>query len=169
MHARHAVCGKRSPRFRITSRLVRGSVRLLGARAHLDGYGQRQICLSGMAARRVLPQSDLLLAADNVLVVGLGRAERNRCHVLQWQWALLQRRCGVEELVLLWRTWQGSVRMQVSALGWLLVTALMLLPGWHAGGAVQAAVVEHGRAGLGARCLEDTECQSDFCDRQRCA
>jgi hypothetical protein len=59
--------------------------------------------------------------------------------------------------------------MQVSALGWLLVTALMLLLGWHPGGAVQAAMTEHGRAGLGDRCLEDTECQSNFCDRHRCA
>jgi hypothetical protein len=59
--------------------------------------------------------------------------------------------------------------MPVRAPGWLLVAALVLLPGWPPGGAAQPSVTGLGRAGLGDQCLEDTDCQSHFCDRHRCA
>jgi hypothetical protein len=92
--------------------------------------------------------------------------------VLQRQRALLQRGCGVAELVLLRRPRERGVRVHLAS---RVLAAALRLPCLLAFGAMVAGCAERrsvpakAAAGAGERCETDSHCLSGFCDLGRCA
>jgi hypothetical protein len=163
MFARNPLFPGRDTRPGVTARLVRGGFRLFGPSADIHRHGEWCIRRQGMAACRLFPEPDLLLATGDLLVVGFRFRIGHGCGVLQWQRTVLQFRSVLAQLVLLWRAGQGKQGLPLMSDPYRnLLGATILCVGLLAGCA-------HGSAGASATCKADIDCDVGFCDRGGCA